>query len=110
MSGVYPIALLTTTMTVWLMTSVCAHRLLRRFCDRFPAIAEKEIRFAFDPWIRHPEKLIFFFRRRAAELMRADPLLLRSRQRLIGLCVLSALVPLVGFTTIAVVAFTHIYN
>jgi hypothetical protein len=107
MSGIYPLSLLGMTMAVWLATSIYANRLLRRFCVRFPAVAQKEIPFAFDPWMRHPQKAMFFLRRRSAEVMGEDPALSRSRQQFIGLCIVSALLPLLGFATIAVVAFAE---
>jgi hypothetical protein len=58
------------------------------FRDRYPQIAQREIPFAFDR-CRHPEKAIFFFRKRAVEILRADPILWRERQRFVGLVMIT---------------------
>ena len=54
---------------------------------------------------RHPEKAIFFFRRRAAQILRADAVLWKQRQRFLFLMTLSVLVPVIGFLSICVVAY-----
>jgi hypothetical protein len=59
-------------------------RLLKMFRDRYPQIAQREIPYVFDNW-RHPEKAIFFFRKRAVEILRPDPSLWRERQRFVML-------------------------
>lgn len=105
MSATIPVALFCITGLLWLATWLCAHRLLHLFCDRFPLIAQRELPYAFDRGFAHPEKVIFFLRRRAAEVLHGDPSLWRQRQRLIRLSALSLLVPMVGFVTIGVVAF-----
>lgn len=104
MNGIYPFVLFSTTAVVWGVTVWYAHRLLHAFCDRFPLVAQREIPYAFDRWFAHPEKGIFFFRRRAAEVLRGDPLLWRQRQRFILLSALSVLIPVLGFVSIGVVA------
>ena len=77
-------------MVIWmaliLATAVQHSRLLRLFRDRYPQVAQKEIPFVFDNW-RHPEKAIYFFRKRAVETLRADPQLWRERQRFVALAV-----------------------
>ena len=109
MSGIYPITLFCVTGLLWLVTWLAAHRLLHAFCDRFPLVAQREIPHAFDRGFAHPEKGMFFFRRRAVEILRADPLLWRQRQRFIFLFALSLLIPVLGFVSIGVIAFieTH---
>lgn len=109
MSGIYPFALFCVTGLIWFVTWLCAHRLLHAFCDRFPSVAQREIPYAFDRGVAHPEKGIFFFRRRAAEVLRGDPLLWRQWQRFILLSALSVLIPMLGFVSIGVVVFleTH---
>jgi hypothetical protein len=109
MSGIYPFTLFCTTAVVWFVTWLYAHRLLHRFCARFPTVAQQEIPYAFDRGFAHPEKAIFFFRRRAAEVVRDDPSLWQQRRRFILLTVLSMLIPALGFLTIGAVAFmeTH---
>jgi hypothetical protein len=110
MSGVYPVILSCITAAVWFVTSWHAHRLLHAFCDRFPSVAQREIPYAFDRWSAHPEKAIFFFRRRAAEVLRGDPSLWRQRQRLILFTVLSLLIPVLGFLSLGVVALVESYR
>ena len=109
MSGTYPFLLFCVTGVVWFTTVWYAHRLLHAFCRRFPSEAQREIPYAFDRWTAHPEKGIFFFRHKAAEIIRGDPLLWRQRQRFIFLFALSLLIPVLGFVSIGVVAFieTH---
>jgi hypothetical protein len=109
MSGTYPFLLFCATVGLWFTTVWYSHRLLHAFCRRFPAEAQREIPYAFDRYIRHPEKGIFFFRHRAAEILRADAVLWRQRQRFIVLSVLSVVVPVLGFISICVVAIieTH---
>jgi hypothetical protein len=77
-------------MVVWVVlivaTTIQGSRLLRLFGERYPQIAQREIPYVFDNW-RHPEKAIFWFRKRAVELLRNDPELWRERQRYVGLVV-----------------------
>jgi hypothetical protein len=109
MSSIYPFALFCVTGLLWFVTWLCAHRLLHAFCDRLPLVAQREIPYAFDRGFAHPEKGIFFFRRRAAEILRGDPILWRQRKRFILLSALSVLIPVLGFVSIGIVAFmeTH---
>ncbi len=110
MSGIYPFALFCVTGLLWFVTWLCAHRLLHAFCERFPSVAQREIPYAFDRGFAHPEKGIFFFRRRAADVLRGDPLLWRQRQRFIFLAALSLLIPMLGFLSIGVIAFVESYK
>ena len=75
-------------MGIWMLlciaTALQNGRLLRMFRERYPQIAQREIPSVFDNW-RHPEKAIFFFRKRAVEILRADPNLWRERQRFVTL-------------------------
>jgi hypothetical protein len=105
MCGIYPFTLFCATAAIWFATWLYAHRLFHRFCARFPAVAQQEIPYAFDRWFAHPEKAIFFFRRRAAEVVRDDPLLSLQRRRFILLSLFSVLIPVLGFLAIGVVAF-----
>jgi len=84
-----------------------AHRLFRRFCARFPSVAQQEIPHAFDRCIAHPEKALFFLRRRAADVVRDDPLLSLQRRRFLALLFFSALIPFLGFMAIIAVAFAE---
>jgi hypothetical protein len=102
--GVYPFTLFCATGALWFVTWLYAHRLLHRFCARFPEVAQREIPYAFDRSCAHPEKAIFFFRRRAAEVIRADPALWRERRRFIALSLLSVVFPLLWFLPLFVFA------
>ena len=104
MSATYPLILFCTTVALQLFTVWYGHRLLHAFCDRFPTVAQREIPYAFDRWFAHPEKGIFFFRRRAAEVVRADPTLSRLRRRFIVLSVLSVAFPVSGFLALFIFA------
>ena len=110
MSGTYPFLLFCSTAGLWFTTAWYSHRLLHAFCRRFPAEAQREIPYAFDSWTAHPEKAIFFFRHRAAEILRADVSLWRQRQRFILLSVLSIVVPPLGFTSISVFALIEMHK
>jgi len=104
MSGIYPFTLFCATGALWFVTWLYAHRLLYRFCARFPEVAQKEIPYAFNRWLAHPEKAIFFFRHRAAEVIRADPALSRERKRFIALSLLSLVFPLLWFLPLFIYA------
>ena len=102
MSAIYPVFLMFATAWVWILTVRQSSRLIELFWQRLPKVAEREIPGTFD---RHPEKVIFFFRRRAVKVLRGDRLLWKQRQHFLLLVTLSALVPMVGFLMICVVAF-----
>ena len=105
MSAIYPILLFAVSGALWFVTIWYAHHLLHAFCRRFPVEAQREIPYAFDRGFAHPEKGIFFFRHRAADILRVDPLLCRQRRRFILLSMLSVAIPILGFISIGMVAF-----
>ncbi len=107
MIDIYPIVLFCTIGGVWFCTAWSAGRLHNAFCGRFPLIAEEEIPHAFDPRFKTPEKLIFYFRRRAVELLRHEPKPWRKRQRFVLLCILSLAIPVLGFLGLAILAFVN---
>jgi len=84
MSAVWPILAMVLWAALILATSIQGSRLLRLFRERHPQIAQKEIPYVFDSW-RHPEKAIFFFRRRARDILQAAPAVWRERQRFLAL-------------------------
>jgi hypothetical protein len=104
MSANYPLFLFFTTGLLWALMAWQSSRLLRAFKERFPQIAQREIPQVSDNW-RHPAKALFFYRRRAVEILRKDPALWRERRRLIILTVLSVLVPVLGVAAIFIHAF-----
>lgn len=97
MSAAIPLILFSATIAIWWTTIWHGHRLFHGFCDRFPAIAQREIPYAPDRWVAHPEKAIFFFRRRAADILSADPTLRRLRNRFVVFSVISLVFPLLWF-------------
>jgi hypothetical protein len=86
MSSIWPISAMCVWMALCIATVIQNSRLLRMFRERYPQIAQREIPFVFDNW-RHPEKAIFFFRKRAVDILRPDPDLWRERQRFVALVV-----------------------
>jgi len=84
MSAVWPILAMVVWATLILATNIQGGRLLRMFRERYPQIAQREIPYAFDNW-RHPEKAMFFFRRRARDILQADADIWRERQRFVAL-------------------------
>ncbi len=101
MIDIYPIILFLATGILWFFTALQGRRLLRSFRERYPQIAQREIPYAFDKQ-RHPEKALFFYRRKAGEILREDTALSRSRRRFIQLSLFSVLVPALGFLSLAI--------
>jgi hypothetical protein len=104
MSGLYPLSLFFATGFIWFLMAWQNWRLLCAFRERYPQIAQREIPYVFDSR-QHPEKIFFFFRRRAADLLRGDAALWRERRRFLILSVLSVLVPVLGFLPLFIYAF-----
>jgi len=102
MSAIYPLTLLFATGFVWILVAWQNSRLVHLFWQRLPQIAQQELPGTLD---RHPEKTLFFFRRRAVEVLRGDEVLWQQRQRFLFLFALSVLVPVLGFASIAIVAY-----
>ena len=96
-SGTIPFIMCCATGALWFATWLYAHRLLYAFCRRFPSEAAREIPYAFDRWVAHPEKALFFFRRSSADVVRADPALFKQRRRFIILSVSSVIFPVAWF-------------
>jgi hypothetical protein len=84
MSAFWPLSVMGVWGVLCVATVLQSNRLLRMFRERYPQIAQREIPYVFDNW-RHPEKAIFFFRKRAVEILRPDPSLWRERQRFVTL-------------------------
>jgi hypothetical protein len=87
---------------VLVATGVQAQRLLSKFKQVYPELAEREIPYALEG-IRHPEQFLFFYRRRGTEVLRNDPRLLRMKSWLTVLLTLSAIVPFGGFVIVVIV-------
>jgi hypothetical protein len=98
MIDIYPIILMFVVMLEWVFISRHHGKLVETFWDRLPKVAAQELPGTLD---RHPEKFIFFFRRRAADVLRGDEVLWKMRQRLLLWVVLSVLTPVVGVSAAA---------
>jgi hypothetical protein len=105
MIDTYPIILVFVIMLVWLFTARQNGKLVKAFWDRLPKVAAQELPGTFD---RHPEKFIFFFRRRAAEVLRGDEVLWKMRQRLVLWVALSILTPILGMLPLLILAVMSI--
>jgi|ERR1035437_1137884 hypothetical protein len=97
----YPIILMFVIMLVWVFTATQNGKLVQAFWERLPKVAAQELPGMLD---RHPEKFIFFFRRRAAEVLRGDEVLWKMRQRLLLWVVLSLLTPVLGMLSLLIFA------
>lgn len=95
MSEVYP--LLALILAVWLACFIQSHRLFYKFRAKYPQIAQRDIPHAFQT-CEHPEKLLYFFRRKSWEVLRSNPELWGLRQQVLFLTILSLLIPPVGLT------------
>jgi hypothetical protein len=101
MSSLWPLLAIVIWAALILATSIQNRRLIRLFRERYPQVAQKEIPFVFDKW-RHPEKAIYFFRKRAVEVLRPDPQLWRERQRFVMLVVATVGFWVAGAVTICI--------
>jgi hypothetical protein len=81
---------------LWAFTVVYGSRIFHEFRRRYPDVAAREIPYAFDI-MAHPEKALFFFRRKSVEVLRPDPEMWPMRQRFVLLSVLSLSLPPLGF-------------
>jgi hypothetical protein len=106
-NGTIPFALFLLVNVVWALTVYQSHRLGKLFIAKYPEVASREIPYAFSH-VAHPEKAIFFWRRRAAQLLRSDRELWKERQRFLYLSAASLLVPSIGFGGFFVYAFLHL--
>ncbi len=98
--GVFTVCLFLLICGVWLATIVQSHRLFYRFRKKHPELAMSDIPHAFEP-NPHPEKFLYFFRRKSLELLRGDATLWPLRQQVKTLVILSGVVPALGFLALA---------
>jgi len=102
MSAAFPIALFIVVATIWAAAVIVSWRLLALFLRR--AGDDADIPAVLREPERHPEKLVFFFRRSTVPRLKAEPDLWRLRQVLAVLLVLGLVVPPVGFAGLFLVA------
>jgi hypothetical protein len=98
---IYPIILIFVVMLVWVFTVRQNGKLVKAFWERLPKVAAQELPGTLD---LHPEKFIFFFRRRAADVLREDQVLWKMRQLLVLWVVLSLLTPVLGMLPLLILA------
>jgi hypothetical protein len=104
MIDVIPILLFVLTGLTWLMWSITAHKLLRLFVAKYPDVARERIPYAFDSF-RHPEKGFFFLRKQSDPILQQDPVIWRLTCIVRKLMLLSIVVPVGGFSILALVAY-----
>jgi hypothetical protein len=88
----------------WIAFAFRTGKLYADFLNRYPREAEELIPSAFDPRTKHPEKIIFFFRRESLPLLKSDPHLWRLRQQVKFLLWLSILTPALAMVVCAFLA------
>jgi hypothetical protein len=86
---------LAVALAVWFACFIQSHRLFYKFRAKYPDIAQREIPRAFETY-EHPEKLIYFLRRRSQDVLRDDPELWGLMLQVRILAILSVLVPPAG--------------
>jgi hypothetical protein len=86
---------------LWAMAFV-SQRLLHQFKQKYPDVAEKEIPNIFEG-IRHPEQFLYFYRQRAAEVLKDDEMLLKLRRQLFVLTWLALAVPIPSMIALATI-------
>lgn len=102
MSAAFPIALLLIVGAIWGAGVAVNSRLLALFLTR--AGDEAGIPSVLREPERHPEKLVFFFRRSTVVRLKADPDLWSLRKLLGALVVTGLVVPIVGFGVLLLAA------
>jgi hypothetical protein len=95
-------------MLLWFATGLQSHRLFYKFRKRHPEIAAQEIPFAFD-FMAHPDKFLFFFKKRSLPILKSDPVIWTLRQQVKTLAILSLAVPFTGFGILMSIALYSIY-
>ena len=105
-NGTIPFALFLLVVGIWALTIYQSHRLYRMFIVKYPEVASREIPYAFSH-LAHPGKVIYFWRRKARDLLNGDKELWKERQRFVYLSVASVLVPPIGFGALFLYAALH---
>jgi hypothetical protein len=103
MTAILPVTIFLLVNAAWITTGVVSSRLLRLFEAKFPREAAERIPYAFTHW-RHPEKLLFFFRKSSLPILQQDAAVWKLRQRLRLLLMVSILLPIIGCLAILLTA------
>lgn len=106
MNSLIPFILFIFTCCSFVAAAIQNAKLYRVFIAKHRVEAEKLIPFAFSP-IRHPEKLLFFFRKSSLPLLRQDAEVWKQRQRLKLLLIISLILPICGFMSLLIYAFIY---
>ena len=93
---IIPVGVLLLVGAVWLTMTIQCERLRAVFLKKYPKEAIRDIPYAFSR-MKHPEKFLYFFRKKSYALLKADTELWKLRQRLVLLVWLSILVPVSFF-------------
>jgi len=88
---------------VWFYTVFLSGKLFRKFVEKFPLEAERNIPFA-STHIQHPEKFFYFFRQGSIPTLRKDLEIWKLRQRLKWFVLASTIVPLIAFGILIICA------
>jgi hypothetical protein len=86
---------------LWAMAFV-SQRLLLQFKRKYPDVAEREIPHVFEG-LRHSEQFLYFYRQRAAEVLKNDIILLGLRRQLFVLTWLALVVPILSLVVLAMI-------
>ena len=65
-----------------------SHRIFYLFRNKYPEIAKKEINHAFKPYA-HPDKIIFFFKKKNQDILRKDKKIWALKKQTQGFLILS---------------------
>lgn len=102
MNGALALGWLAINGSLLLALAFVAQRLLHRFKMKYPDVATKEIPYVFEG-IRHPEQFLYFYRQRAAEVLKDDDVLLNLRRQLFVLTWLAVAVPVLSLILLATI-------
>jgi len=101
MSAVLTLVWLSVTGLVWVSAAIINARLVTLFRRTFPEEASESLP---PPGVRDPILLTYFLKASSKNLLRRNRNIWKQRQALVMLLALSAVLPLVGFLAIAVLA------
>ena len=103
MNAIYPISFLAVMILIGLAAGIQGTKLLRAFTTKYPKESQREIPYAFSR-MRHPEKLLYFFRSKSLPLLSGDSELWKLRQRLKLLLLLLVVLPVLFFAVLVLLA------
>lgn len=72
----------------WMIVFIQSHRMFYQFRNKYTEIAKKEISHAFEPYA-HPDKIIFFFKKKNQDILKKDKKIWALRKQTQGFLILS---------------------